>query len=79
MTPHTCRTVFRYLPVIPMVLVNGADGIGTGWSSRVPNFDPLAICNYLRSMLKGEDVEELVPSFRGFTGRIVADTKKSSR
>lgn len=25
-----------YLPILPMILVNGGDGIGTGWSSNVP-------------------------------------------
>lgn len=24
-----------YMPVIPLILVNGSDGIGTGWSSQV--------------------------------------------
>merc|ERR1719460_3564140 len=30
-----------YCPVIPMILVNGAEGIGVGWSTSVPNYDPL--------------------------------------
>ena len=30
----------HYLPIIPLVLVNGADGIGTGWSTSVPNHNP---------------------------------------
>lgn len=72
-------TAHRYLPIIPMVLVNGADGIGTGWSSRVPNFDPIAICNYLRAKIRSEETEQLVPFFRGFTGRIEADAKKPGR
>jgi len=25
-----------YIPVIPMILVNGAEGIGTGWSTSIP-------------------------------------------
>ena len=29
-----------YIPVIPVALVNGADGIGTGWSTSVPNYNP---------------------------------------
>merc|ERR1719375_16155 len=29
-----------YVPVLPMVLVNGASGIGTGWSTDIPNYDP---------------------------------------
>ena len=29
-----------YYPIIPMVLVNGAEGIGTGWSTFLPNYNP---------------------------------------
>jgi DNA topoisomerase-2 len=29
-----------YMPVIPMVLVNGCEGIGSGWSTFIPNYDP---------------------------------------
>ena len=32
-----------YVPVIPLVLVNGADGIGTGWSTNVPPHNPLQV------------------------------------
>lgn len=30
----------RYIPIVPMVLINGAEGIGTGWSTSVPNYNP---------------------------------------
>jgi len=33
----------QYVPVIPMVLVNGATGIGTGWSTTVPSYNPLEV------------------------------------
>lgn len=29
-----------YAPVLPLVLVNGAEGIGTGWSTSIPNYNP---------------------------------------
>ena len=29
-----------FVPVLPLVLVNGASGIGTGWRTDVPNFAP---------------------------------------
>ncbi len=29
-----------YVPIIPMILVNGCQGIGTGWSTYIPNFNP---------------------------------------
>lgn len=37
-----------YLPVLPMILVNGAEGIGTGWSTNIPSFDPKDIVANLR-------------------------------
>ncbi|KAG5564710.1 hypothetical protein RHGRI_000789 [Rhododendron griersonianum] len=27
-----------YMPIIPMLVVNGSKGIGTGWSSYIPNY-----------------------------------------
>lgn len=27
-----------YIPILPMLLVNGGDGIGTGWSTAIPNY-----------------------------------------
>ena len=29
-----------YVPILPTVLINGSDGIGTGWSSTTPRFSP---------------------------------------
>eukprot|EP00438_Fugacium_kawagutii_P007660 Skav232208 [mRNA] locus=scaffold2626:279727:292281:+ [translate_table: standard] len=60
-----------YCPIIPMVLVNGVEGIGTGWSSSVPNFNPRDIINNLRRWLKGRTLEEMTPWYAGFHGRIV--------
>ncbi|EEY54223.1 DNA topoisomerase 2 [Phytophthora infestans T30-4] len=57
-----------YIPIIPMVLVNGSDGIGTGWS---PNYNPLDIIKGLRQMINGEEIAPLTPWYREFTGHIV--------
>ncbi|CAE7816482.1 TOP2A [Symbiodinium sp. CCMP2456] len=59
-----------YCPVIPMVLVNGVEGIGTGWSSSVPNFNPRDIIENLRRWLKKQEMKEMTPWFAGFTGSI---------
>ena len=40
-----------YVPVIPLVLVNGSDGIGTGWSTFVPNYNPREIAQNLINKL----------------------------
>ena len=33
-----------YLPVLPMILVNGAEGIGTGWFTNIPSYNPKRSC-----------------------------------
>lgn len=65
-----------YVPVIPMVLVNGAEGIGTGWSSSVNNYDPRDIVENLRRKLNGDEFKPLTPFYYGFTGDIVHDDTK---
>ena len=59
-----------YAPIIPTVLVNGSDGIGTGWSSTVPNYKPREIMANIRRLIRGEEPEEMHPWYRGFTGTI---------
>ena len=44
-----------YIPIIPMVLVNGAEGIGTGWACKISNYDPREIVNNIHRMLKHQD------------------------
>lgn len=57
-----------YLPVIPMLLVNGTEGIGTGWSTNIPSFNPVDLVSNIRKMMNGEELEELVPWYRGWEG-----------
>ncbi|KAL8856049.1 MAG: hypothetical protein Q9178_007305 [Gyalolechia marmorata] len=57
-----------YVPVVPMVLVNGADGIGTGWSSSIPNYNPEEIVENLKLMMDGEPLKPMIPWFRDFKG-----------
>ncbi|KAK5069899.1 DNA topoisomerase 2 [Lithohypha guttulata] len=59
-----------YVPVVPMVLINGSDGIGTGWSSSIPNYSPEDIVDNLRRKMKGEDFQPMRPWFRGFKGEV---------
>ena len=44
-----------YVPVIPMVLVNGTKGIGTGFSTDIMCYNPTQIINKLELMLKKQD------------------------
>jgi DNA topoisomerase-2 len=54
-----------YAPVIPMILINGARGIGTGFSTFIPPCNPLTIISYIRSQLEGTAPPNLEPYYRG--------------
>ena len=44
-----------YVPIIPMILVNGGIGIGTGYSTNIPQFDPselINICKIICNVIK---------------------------
>lgn len=41
------------MPILPTVLVNGAEGIGTGWSTYVPNYNPRDIAENLKVWVQG--------------------------
>ncbi|KAJ2827327.1 DNA topoisomerase 2 [Coemansia erecta] len=59
-----------YVPVIPMVLVNGAEGIGTGWSTTIPNYSPTDIIANIRRLMRAQPLEPMKPWYRGFRGSI---------
>ncbi|XP_069814764.1 DNA topoisomerase 2-beta [Dendropsophus ebraccatus] len=59
-----------YMPIIPMVLVNGAEGIGTGWACKLPNYDTREIVNNVKRMLDGVDPHPMLPSYKNFKGTI---------
>ncbi|KAJ3179046.1 DNA topoisomerase 2 [Gaertneriomyces sp. JEL0708] len=59
-----------YVPIIPMVLVNGAEGIGTGWSTTIPNFNPRDIIENLKRRLDEQAFQRMHPWYRGFKGSV---------
>ena len=62
-----------YAPVIPMILVNGSQGIGTGYSTSIPMFNPVDIVSQIRNKLEDKPVDKLTPHYNGFKGKIVKD------
>ncbi len=54
-------TCCRYMPILPMVLINGAEGIGTGWSTSIPNYNPRDVVANLKRYLAGEPLEPMQP------------------
>lgn len=76
-----------YIPIIPMILVNGNIGIGTGWSSSVPCYNPLDLIECIKVWLENDgkvvtqDGEttislfpEIKPWYRQHTGEMVLDS-----
>ncbi|KAL8807981.1 MAG: hypothetical protein Q9200_004467 [Gallowayella weberi] len=59
-----------YVPVVPLVLINGADGIGTGWSSSIPNYNPEDIVENLNLMMDGQPMKPMIPWFRDYKGAV---------
>ena len=47
---------FHYAPVLPMVLINGAEGIGTGFSTSLPTYHPLDVISNVRKRLASTSV-----------------------
>ena len=72
-----------YVPIIPMVLVNGSKGIGTGFSTEIMCYNPKDIITYLKNKLVSQgkqscqDKINFFPYYEGFTGEIskIGDTK----
>jgi len=61
------------LPVVCMLLINGAEGIGAGgFSTRIPNYNPDDILKWTRYWMRGKHKELplLIPWYRGITGPI---------
>lgn len=67
-----------YIPIIPFVLINGAKGIGTGWSTEIPSYNPVDIINYVKFKINNKINQNVdksyIPNIRswykGFTGEI---------
>jgi len=75
-----------YVPIIPMILINGMTGIGTGWSSSIPSYNPLDIISAIKVWINNghkafdltDDISisllpELTPWYRGHTGDMTSE------
>lgn len=65
-----------YVPIVPLLLINGTEGIGTGYSSTVPQHDPIDLIGRIKKWLAGTTISDLeskspiLPWYRGFKGTI---------
>ena len=59
-----------YAPIIPMILINGSKGIGTGFSSDILPYNPLSIIDYVIASIQNKEKPQVLPYFQGFKGII---------
>lgn len=61
-----------YLPILPLVLINGATGTGTGHACEIKSYHPDQIRDAVLKVLDGKKLKHntLVPWFRGFHGTV---------
>lgn len=59
-----------FVPIVPMVLVNGSEGIGTGFSSYIPPYSPGDIVENIQLALSGKPLKPMNPWFKGFRGTV---------
>lgn len=60
-----------FIPIIPMILVNGCSGIGTGFSTNIPCFNPKDIINNILLLLDSKKPIDMIPYYKNFKGSIV--------
>ncbi len=65
-----------FLPVLPTLLLNGSEGIGNGYSSRILPRTMKDVSHAVLSYLENDELIDVPPSFNGFTGK-VSQTGKS--
>ncbi len=64
-----------YLPVLPMILVNGASGLATGFSTNIPSYKPADIARNITTFLNGGKMIEMTPWYMGAGNIVLQDSK----
>lgn len=63
-----------YLPIIPMIIINGSQGIAVGFASKILNRDPKRIIDVCIKNLKGQKYNKVFkPLIREFNGKVEQD------
>lgn len=60
-----------YIPVIPTILVNGALGLGTGWSTKIPMWNVHDIIQYMKNVILHKPLNKINYYYRDFKGEII--------
>lgn len=64
-----------YLPIIPMVLLNGAKGVACGWSTTIPAHNPYDLIDHMEKLITEKKPKKLKPFYIHFTGNIKSNEK----
>jgi len=67
----------RYLPTLPMILVNGVSGTGTGYATQILSYNPEDIKNNILAILQKKKPKEVLPWFKGFKGKVYRNDKQT--
>ena len=62
-------------PKLPIMLLNGAEGIGTGFSSSIPSFHHTDIVDSMIQMVETGKPKKIRPYFHNFSQKIIYDDK----
>lgn len=70
-----------YLPVLPMILINGSEGVSSGFAQKILGRNPENIKKYLKDFLNSKKPKEelLDPFYKGFEGTFEKDTEVKNR
>jgi DNA topoisomerase II len=60
----------QFVPILPMPLINGAQGTGTGHACVILNYNPEDIKQAVLDTIAGKKIKPMIPWYRGFTGTI---------
>ena len=68
-----------FLPIIPMVLINGSSGIAVGFAMNILNRDIKSVTEACINTLKGKAITEIKPSINEFGGEFIQDIDNNKR
>lgn len=63
----------HYMPTVPVIILNGSEGIGSGFSQKILPRKLEDIKAYLTAHINGKPPTPLPPFYKGFNGTIKAD------
>lgn len=69
-----------FVPILPLALINGANGIAVGYSTHIPGHNPLIVSGWYKAKIRGKTLPDVMPWFRGFSGTVeVIDRRRKKR